>query len=223
MRAGDIMTQEVVSIAPDATVAEAAALMVKEHISGLPVINGERDLVGIITEGDLLRRTETGTQPGKPRWLQVLFGKNHLAEEYVRSHSRRIEDLMTIDVAVATEETELKDVVEIMQRRQVNRVPIVRDRRVVGIVTRANLLYALTLHQPPPVAQEDRVIQQQIYEELNRHAWSARQMQLTVHRGVVDIWGLITDERQREAMRVAIENVPGVHKIRDHLLWVAAR
>lgn len=218
MRALDIMTQEVVSIAPQATVEEAAALMIKERISGLPVINSERELVGIITEGDLLRRAEAGTQPGKPHWLEVLFSRNHLANEYIRSHSRRISDLMTTDVAVASEDADLRDVVEIMQRRHINRVPIVREGRVVGIVTRANLLYALTVAPPMPVAAEDRAIGQAIRAELRDRAWSARQLQISVHQGVVDIWGLITDERQREA----IENVPGVKRIRDHLLWAAA-
>lgn len=222
MRAQDIMTQEVISIAPHATVEEAAALMIKERISGLPVINGERELVGIVTEGDLLRRAEAGTQPGRPHWLQVLFSRNRLAEEYVRSHSRRIADLMTTDVATAPEDADLRDVVEIMQRRQINRVPIVREGRVVGIVTRANLLYALTVTPTMPVAAEDRAIKQAICAELRDRAWSARQLQISVHQGVVDIWGLITDERQREAMHVAIENVSGVKRIRDHLLWAAA-
>ncbi len=222
MRAGDIMTQEVISIAPEATVAEAAALMVKEHISGLPVIDADRRLVGIITEGDLLRRTEMGTAPGKPRWLEVLFGRNQIADQYIRSHSRRIEDLMTADVAVASEESELGDIVAIMQRRQVNRVPIVRGQSVVGIVTRANLLYAMSLNPPRPVTAGDREIKYRINEELRGRPWTAKQLQLAVHDGVVDVWGLITDERQRTALHVAIENVPGVRQIRDHLLWVSA-
>lgn len=221
MRVSDIMTQEVVSIAPDATVAEAAQLMIKERISGLPVIDGQRHLIGIITEGDLLRRSETGTQGHRPRWLQVFMSPHRLAAEYVHSHSNRVADLMTADVAVAHEDAALADVVEIMQRRQINRVPIVRNQLVVGIVTRANLLHALAGSPPRPTSADDRQIRKDIVEELGRHKWAAKQLEVAVRGGVVDLWGLITDEGQRDAIHVAIENVAGVRKIRDHLLWVA--
>ena len=221
MRVSDIMTEEVVSITPDATVAEAARLMIKERISGLPVIDGQRRLVGIITEGDLLRRSETGTQHDRPRWLQVFLSPHRLAAEYVHSHSNRVADLMTADVAVADEDATLNDVVEIMQRRQINRIPVVRNHLVVGIVTRANLLHALANNPPRPASADDRQIRTEILAELGRHKWAAKQLEVAVRDGVVDLWGLITDEGQRDAIHVVVENVAGVRQIKDHLLWVA--
>ncbi len=221
MRASEIMTEEVISIAPSATIAEAANLMLKERISGLPVIDDNRNLVGIITEGDLLRRVEAGTVRRRPRWLEFLMTPHRLAVEYVHSHSTWVADLMTSDVAVAPEDAALADIAEIMERRRINRVPIVRDRLVVGMVTRANMLRALLLAPPPPTHPDDQRIRQDVIATLKGQKWNARYLQVGVRDGVVDVSGLIADERSRDAIRVAVENVQGVRKIRDHLRWAA--
>lgn len=221
MNVGSVMTQEVISVGPDTTVSEAATIMLQEHISGLPVVSAAHALLGIVTEGDFLRRAETGTEKKRPRWLEFFIGPNTLASEYVHSHARVVADVMTRDVAVATEEMPLDEVVDLMEKRNIKRLPVIRNGRVVGIVARANLLRALVA-SPPQAKQEaaDRAIREQLERELARHSWNARQFHAVVKDGVVDLWGYITHERHRDAINLAAENVAGVKRVRDHLVWV---
>jgi CBS domain-containing protein len=220
MNVGDIMTQDVISVTPDTTVTEAANLMLKERISGLPVIGASRTLHGIVTEGDFLRRVETGTEKKRPHWMEFLVGANARAGEYVHSHARTVSDVMTRDVSIATEDMPLDMAVDLMERRGVKRLPVVRNGRVVGIIARANLLRALVA-SPPQAAQAaaDREIRERLERELAGQPWNARQFNIVVHDGVVDVWGFISDERQRDAIRVAAENIPSVKMVRDHLAW----
>src|SRR5499425_3388644 len=134
MKVRDIMSTRVISIAPDASVLEAVRLMLQKHISGLPVIDQSGALLGVVTEGDFLRRTETGTERKRPRWLEFLMGPRRLADEYVQTHSRKVEDVMTLEPITITEDAALADVVQIMERRRIKRLPVVRDAQVVGIV-----------------------------------------------------------------------------------------
>jgi len=220
MKIGDIMTHEVVSVSPDATVSEAASIMLRERISGLPVISRAHLLLGIVTEGDLLRRVESKTQKTRPHWLEFIIGPETLAGEYIHSHARLVGDVMTRDVAVATEEMALDKAVDLMERRGVKRLPVVRDGRVVGIVARANFLHAVAA-SPPQAKPEtnDKVIREQLERELSHHSWNAHQFHIVIKDGVVDIWGFIKQERYRDAIRVAAQNVPGVKGVRDHLMW----
>ena len=223
MKVVEVMTRRVVSVRPDTPVTEAARLMLQDDISGLPVINASGDLVGIVTEGDFLRRTETGTERRRPRWLEFLLGPGRLAEEYVHTHGRRVEEVMTRDVATVTEDTSLDEVVRLMESRRIKRLPVVRGRQIVGIVSRANLLRALAalITEAAPSAATDTAIRERLLAELEKQTWSPRaSTNLLVRNGVVDLWGVIFDEREREAMRVAVENVPGVKEVRDHLVWV---
>lgn len=220
MKVGDIMTQEVISVTPETGVADAAKLMLKERISGLPVITTGRVLLGIVTEGDFLRRTEVSTEKQRPHWLELIVSKGKLADEYARSHGHTVFDVMTHNVIVATEDMPLDAAVELMERKHVKRLPVVRRGKVVGILARANLLHALAA-SPPQLAQpsDDEAICRSLERELERQPWSARQFHFVVKDGVVDLWGFITNEQQRSAMRIAAENVPGVTAVRDHLLW----
>ena len=143
MKVRDIMSTRVVSIAPDANVLEAVRLMLQNHISGLPVIDRSGALVGVVTEGDFLRRSETGTERKRPRWLEFLMGPRRLADEYVHTHARKVEDVMTREPITITEDAALDEVVRIMERRRIKRLPVVRGAQVIGIVSRANLLHAL--------------------------------------------------------------------------------
>jgi CBS domain-containing protein len=220
MKVSDVMTQEVISVHPDASVAEAAKLMLKEHISGLPVITPSGVLLGIVTEGDFLRRMENSTEKRRPRWIEFMLGEGKLAGEYVHSHSQKVFDVMTRDVAVATEEMPLDAAVELMEHKHIKRLPVVRDGKVVGILARANLLHALAASAPqasPGVADES--IRKALQQEIGRLRWAPRQFHFVVKNGVVDLWGFITSDHQRNAMRVAAENIPGVTQVRDHLLW----
>ncbi len=223
MNASDVMTRNIVSVSRDAPVAEAIRLMLDNHISGLPVIDEANQLVGILTEGDLLRRGETGTERHRPRWLEMLMGPGRLADEYVRTHGRKVREIMTRDLASVTPDTPLDEVVGLMERRRIKRVPVLDGDRPVGIVSRADLLRALarTLEEKPPPAIGDEAIRERILAELAKVSWVPRDgLAITVANGVVDLDGVILDEKERDALRVAAENVPGVKAVEDRLVWV---
>ena len=223
MIASDVMTRTVLSVRPDATIAEAIRTMLDNRISGLPVIDEAGRLVGMLTEGDLLRRGETGTERHRPRWLEILMGPGRLAGDYVRTHGRRIGEVMTRDPVSVTPDTPLKEVVELMERRRIKRVPVLDGDVPVGILSRADLLRALAgvLEEKPVPATSDEEIRERILAELAKAAWVPRDgIAITVKNGVVDLNGVILDEKERGALRVAAENVPGVRTVEDHLVWV---
>jgi CBS domain-containing protein len=223
MKAKDIMTSPVVSIDPDMPVVEAARIMLRRHISGLPVIDNDGGLVGIVTEGDFLRRAETGTQRRRSRWVEFLLGPGRLADEYIRANSRKVSDVMTKDPVTITGDTPLADIVQLMERRRVKRLPVVDGSHVIGLVSRANLMHALTSvsREIRPTAQSDDAIREQLMAELRKQPWVPLTfINVIVRDGVVGLWGALTDEKLRQALVVAAENVPGVKAVRDHLTLV---
>jgi CBS domain-containing protein len=223
MKAKDVMTLNVVSVQPQATVMQAVRIMLQKKISGLPVVDDVGRLVGILTEGDLLRRAETGTQKHRPRWLEFLLGPGRLATEYVQTHGRKVEEIMTHDPVTVTEDTSLDDVVKTMEKRGIKRVPVMRGEHLVGIISRANLLRALaSLSRDVGAASTGDVdIRSKLLAELQKEHWApVGALDVIVRDGIVELWGTITDERQREALVVAAENTPGVKAVRDHLAWV---
>ncbi len=223
MKASDIMTGRVISIAPDASVLEAIRMMLQMHISGLPVVDASGALVGVITEGDFLRRSETGTERKRPRWLEFLLGPRRLADDYVHTHARKVEEVMTREPITITEDTPLDEVVQIMERRRVKRLPVVRGTQVVGIVSRANLLRALAslAGAAPPPAKTDVEIRKQLLAEFDRQLWApVALIDVVVKDGVVEFWGTITEESQGEALKVCAENIPGVKSVVSHLTWI---
>jgi CBS domain-containing protein len=225
MKAKDVMTSPVVSIEPDASIWQAVRIMLQRHISGLPVIDQKSSLVGIVTEGDFLRRAETGTQRRRPRWLEYLIGAGRLADEYTRSHGRKVSEIMTADPLTITEDTSLDEIVRLMEKRQIKRLPVVRDQEVVGIVSRANLVHALAsvARDIRPTSAGDQAIRDRILAELASQSWApVALVDVIVRDGVVELWGMITDERERKAIVVAAENAPGVKAVNDHLAWVDA-
>lgn len=223
MRAKDIMTVEVVSIDPSAPIQEALRLMLKYRISGLPVIDKDGTLIGIVTEGDFLRRVETGTERHRGGWIAFFMGPGRLAEEYVRTHGRKVAEVMTPDPITVAEDTPLGAVVELMEKHRIKRLPVVRADRVVGIISRANLLHALgsVASQLLPQAATDSAIRDQLLAALGKERWISKNfIDVIVHHGVVELWGSILDERERQAIIVAAENVAGVKEVKDHLVWV---
>jgi CBS domain-containing protein len=222
MKAREIMTMEVVSVSPDASIMEAVRLMLQNRISGLPVVDRQGMLVGVVTEGDFLRRAETGTQRKRARWIEFFMGPAQSADDYVRTHGRKVADVMTSTPIAITEDTRLDDVVSLMEQRSVKRLPVVQQGRVVGIVSRANLLHALAsvVGELPASATTDVTIREQIMSEFSNKAWSPRDFNVMVRDGVVELWGDILDERERQAAKVAVENVAGVKAVKDHLVWV---
>ena len=225
MKAKDVMTSPVVSIELDASIWQAVRIMLQRHISGLPVIDQKGALVGIVTEGDFLRRAETGTQRRRPRWLEYLIGPGRLADEYTRSHGRKVSEIMTADPLTITEDTPLDEIVRLMEKRQIKRLPVVREQHVVGIVSRANLVHALAsvARDIRPTLPSDQAIRDRILAELASQSWAPIALvDVHVRDGVVELWGMITDERERKAIVVAAENAPGVKAVNDHLAWVDA-
>jgi CBS domain-containing protein len=223
MKAQDVMTQYVISVGPDDSMARAIRAMLQNDISGLPVIDTNSRLVGMVTEGDLLRRAETATLRKRPRWLEFFVGPGRLADEYVHAHGRKVGELMTVNPVSVTEDTPLDQVVTLMEKRRIKRLPVLREEKVVGIISRANLLHALAriAGEAKPVQADDRAIRKQLLAELSKHSWApVGALEIIVRDGVVDLWGAITDERTRQAIIVAAENVAGVKSVNDHLVWI---
>jgi CBS domain-containing protein len=222
MKARDVMTPRVISIETDAPIMRAMRLMLQNRISGLPVIGSKGELVGMVTEGDFLRRGEIGTQRRRNRWLEFLIGPGRLADEYVHARGRKVEEVMTREPITVTEDTPLDEVVRLMERHRIKRLPVVRGDKLIGIITRANIMHALvsfaTEIKAPP-AGDDVAIRAQILAECSKQSW-APMTNVVVRDGVVELWGTITDERERQALIVASENVPGVKTVHDHLVWI---
>lgn len=223
MKAKDVMTRHVVSIAPDATVLQAARLMLQHHISGLPVVDATGTLVGILSEGDFLRRRETATERRRSRWLEFLMGPGKIASEYTHSHGEKVSEVMTDEVRTVDEDTDLEAVVELMERRRIKRVPVMRAGRMTGILTRSNLMHAMVSMARSEVAvpKGDADIRERLQAEMQAQEWApAAMVNPVVRDGVVELWGAIIDERQRAALKVAAENIPGVKAVKDHLVWI---
>jgi CBS domain-containing protein len=223
MKAEDVMTRDVISIAPEATVLQAARLMLQHHISGLPVVDKDGKLVGVLSEGDFLRRRETRTEHKRSRWLEFLMGPGRIAAEYSHSHGSKVAEVMTTEVQTVDELTAIEDIVELMERKRIKRVPVLCGGQLVGIVTRSNLMHAMVsmARVTQPTAKDDVTIREKLLAEFQKEIWAPAAMtNVVVRDGVVELWGVIVDERQREAMKVAAENIPGVKAVNDHLVWV---
>ncbi|RWM31579.1 CBS domain-containing protein [Mesorhizobium sp.] len=219
MQAQAIMTTPVISIDASASIAKAADLMLTRKISCLPVTR-DGAMAGIISEGDFLRRQELGTQRVRPRWLEFLAGPGKIADEYVHANGRRVGEVMTTEVVSAPPGTSLAEIVELMARHDIKTVPIVDAGKIVGIVTRSDLLRALLRILPKSSAAtaDDELIRRTIVAELQQQSWSGGDLiGVTVDKGVVELNGAIFDERQRKAAIVAAENVAGVKKVTDKL------
>jgi CBS domain-containing protein len=222
MQAKDVMTTKVVAVTPDMPVNAIAALLLERHISAVPVIDEDRRLLGIVSEGDLMRRGETARR--RSWWLATFGQAEDLAREFTKTHGQRAKDVMTRDVVTVTEETPLADIAALLEQKGVKRVPVVRDGRLVGIVSRADLLRGLAargLKPMTPAAQGDAAIRAQLLEILGREPWAdTHLLSVVVEDGVVHLWGLVRSEGERRAMVVAAETIPGVRGVADHLrLW----
>jgi CBS domain-containing protein len=224
MKAADIMTANPITVRPDTPLDAAVALLIEKRISGLPVLDAEGYLVGILTEADLIRRAETGTER-KPRWLEMLFSQQRLASEYVHTHAQTVADVMTHDVAFVTPDTPLADVVTHMEKRQVKRLPVL-DRpggALVGIIARADLVRALAhmLAERPAPISSDAAIRARILAEIAAQPWTPqlRDLAITVTDGTVELTGIIHHDEQRKALKVLIAGVPGVKAVEDQLIW----
>ncbi len=222
MRAHQIMTRPVITVTPETTVVEAANTMLQRHVSGLPVVDPAGKLVGIISEGDFIRRSEIGTQRKRGRFLKFILGPGQTAADFVQEHGRKVAEIMTTTPLTVTEDTELEKIVQLMEKNNIKRLPVIRGDQVVGIVSRANLLQAvasLAREIPDPTADDDH-IRNRVIDALAKNDWCPFGLGVIVRDGIVHLSGVITEERSRQAAIVAAENVAGVNKVHDHLCWV---
>jgi len=221
MQVKDVMTQNVISVGADEPIVKAARVMLQNRISGLPVVDAKGELVGVVTEGDFLRRREIGTERQRPKWLEFVLGPGKLAQEYVQTSGRKVAEIMTPSPWTVGEDDPLEDVVEVMERRHIKRLPVIRDGRMVGIVSRSNLMHALASlsREASAPAGGDSAIRDAILASLGKQHW-APHVNVVVKNGIAELWGVVTDERERQALVVATENVAGVEKVHDHLVWV---
>src|SRR5262245_55691974 len=226
MRAMDIMTSEVITVGEDATVPEAAKLMAERGISAVPVVDRENQVVGMVSEGDLLHRAETGTERRRSWWLDMMSSTNKLAGEYIKSHSGKVKDVMTSDVLSVMEETPVADVAVLLETNRIKRVPVVRDGKIVGIVSRANLVRALAMTITEGVGEadtDDRRIRDKLLAELKAQKWAeVSPANVTVKDGVVHLWSSYLSEQEGRALIVAAESIPGVRRVEDHMRPVPA-
>lgn len=222
MRAHQIMTRPVITVTPETTILEAANTMLQKHVSGLPVVDASGKLVGIVSEGDFIRRSEIGTQRKRGRFLKFILGPSAAATDFIHEHGSKVFEIMTQQPATITEDTPLEEIVRRMESNNVKRLPVTRGDQIVGIVSRANLLQAvasLARRVPDPTADDDH-IRNRVIDALEKHNWCPFGLTVIVRDGIVHLSGVITEESSRQAAVVATENVAGVKKVHDHLCWV---
>jgi CBS domain-containing protein len=221
MRATDVMTTEVVTVDENASVQEAARLMAERGISALPVVDRHNRVIGIVSEGDLMHRTETGTERRRAWWLDMASSTNQLAADYIKAHGGKVKDVMTRDVVSVTEATPVADIAAVLETNRIKRVPVLREGRLVGIVSRANLVrvLAMTISGRPSGAEaDDRTIRDKLLAELRAQRWAeVAPENIMVKDGVVHLWSSYVSGEEKRALIVAAESIPGVRLVEDHM------
>jgi CBS-domain-containing membrane protein len=217
MKAADVMVTDVITVRPDTSTQEAARILVDNGISAAPVVDEEGRVAGIVSEGDLIRRAEIGTELRRSWWLELLSSPEARARDFVKSHALKVADVMTTRVVTAPETASLAEIANLLEKNGIKRVPIVRDGRLVGIVSRANLLRAYAASAGRTTPDDDR-LRERIVADIRALPWGMPWLlTVTVQDGVVDLWGPVNSEEQKQAIRVAAEATPGVKSVRDNL------
>lgn len=220
MNVADVMSKTVITVMPGHSVRHAAQIMLDNHVSGLPVVDGDGSVVGILTEGDLLRRVEYGLTGGRPHWVEATSPEG-AARDFVRSRAWRVGDVMSTPVVTVTETTSLADVAVLFGTRGIKRVPVLRASKLVGIVSRANLLHIIASAKPEKIAAGDEALEISANARL-RDADTIFHIrpQVTVVDGVIHLWGQVRSDAERDAAPVAVENIEGINGVEDHLAVV---
>jgi len=219
MNAADVMVTNVITARSDASVQEIAQTLLANRISAVPVVNEAGNMVGIISEGDLIHRVEVGTERHPSWWLEFMAGKQVLAQELIKSHARRAADLMTRDVITVNADTPLSELASLLDKHRIKRVPVMDSGKIIGIVSRANLVQAL-INPRPEIASgkvEDSVLRGNILAQLRSEPWWPGGVDVIVHDGDVELWGIVESQVQKDAIRVALEVAPGVRTISNNL------
>ena len=222
MRVRDVMTYGAIGVPETTTLAEAIETLLRSHVSALLVFDADHALAGVLSEGDLLRRAELGTDTKRARWLEFLLGGGREAATYAHSHGRKVSEIMTPTVVTISEDADLSQAVDLMLKRNVKRLPVLRDDAVVGIISRSDLLKGLLASLPKAGAPHpDAEIKAAIQAELDKLGWAPRaSVRVDVMNGAVTFDGAITDERMRSGLKVLAENTPGVTAVHDHMAWI---
>ncbi len=225
MLAKDVMTTEVITVDEKTPISSVARLLAERGISAVPVIDAARRVIGIVSEGDLLHRGETGTERRRAWWLDLLASNAELARDYVKSHARTVGEVMTRDVISVSETTPIADIAILLETRGIKRVPVLRDGRLAGIVSRANLVQALAMivEEPPAGGVDDASIRAQLLDALKGQPWAElAPANVTVRNGVVHLWNSYVSDDERRALLVAARNIPGVRRVEDHMRKLGA-
>jgi len=213
------MVSPVVTLYPSLSVRDAAKTFLERHISGAPVVDDDGTMVGIVSEADLLHRVEAGTERKRSSWLRLLTADEVLAAEYVKARARTVADVMTRNVISVMTDTPLKDIADVLERNSIKRVPVLASGRLVGIISRSNLIQVLaTTREVIQQPLSDSAIRTSLLSHLKGEPWSDTwQLNVTVNDGVVDIWGICRSDTERDAVRIAATNIPGVRAVNNHL------
>jgi CBS domain-containing protein len=221
MRAIDVMVRDVVTVRPDTDVAQAIKLLAEHDVSALPVLDEGGNLVGVLSEADLIHRAEIGTEKHRPWWLEAVIGGSTLAQEFAKSHGKKVGEIMTGNVISVTEETPLSDVAALFERKRIKRVPVVKNGRLVGIISRSNLIQALAsvVGRIDQHDETDRQIRLELLSRLKDQPWTGfGDRNITVGDRVVHLWGLVASEAERKALLALAEGVPGVSRVSDEMI-----
>ncbi len=226
MLAKDIMTANVVTVPPEMTVADIAQVLIDNRISGVPVVDGAGKLVGMVSEGDLLLQAGLRGERRRSWWLRLFSSPEDDAKDFVKRHGGTAADIMTTEIVSVTEGSPTTTIARLLEDNRIKRVPVLRDGKLVGIVSRGNLLQALAGHRddgPGEPTANDRTIRENVYESLGSKGWASHgTTNVIVTDGVVELWGWVETEAEREAMLVAAKEVAGVQEVIDHLGAVPA-
>jgi CBS domain-containing protein len=222
MEARDVMTALVITAHPSTPVEQLAKLMLERRISAVPIVDASGRLQGIVSEGDLMRHSKAGTERTRSWWLSFFADRDAMAQEYIKSHGRTAADVMTRKVVTATESAPLEKIATLLERHRIKRVPIVHRGRVVGIVSRANLLHGLVARKVPvgKSVVKDRDIRARILHDLNEAGVNKGYINVVVSNGVVDLWGLVETESQKRALAIAARTAKGVKRVIDNVMVI---
>jgi len=221
MKASDVMVRDVVTVSPETEVDAAVKLLAEHDVSALPVIGADGELVGIISEADLIHRIEIGTEKHRPWWLESLTAASTLAAEFTKSHGKKVGEIMTPHVVSVSEDTQLGEVAALFERKRIKRVPVLKDGKLVGIVSRSNLIQALASHIHPGEEHEDtdREIRLELLSRMQAQDWTDfGSRNVIVTNGVVHLWGLVGSEEERTALIALAETVAGVVRVADEMI-----
>jgi len=220
MKAMDVMVHDVATVSPEDDIADVIKLLAEHDISALPVVDDDDHVVGVISEADLIHREEIGTGKHRPWWLEALTPASTLANEFAKSHGRRVSELMSTDIVSASEDTPLGQIATLLEKHRIKRIPILRDGRLVGIVSRANLIQALASSLPQiATGDSDRKIRIELLDRLHDQTWTDfGSRNIIVSGGVVHLWGLVGSPEEHKALVALAEGVPGVVKVSDETI-----